>query len=243
MNNYVFNYDQYKKTINKKNKTSFLLLFFIVIILLGLCIFIYPKKSNTIEFYFVEIDNFQTFKEANNLSLKINESGGAGYVYFDGKYRVLASFYSNYDNAKKVADNLKNDYTNATVFTMETNNFHNIINLNSHQNNSIKNLLETTYKTILQLEDLIINYELKNISNNELNLHIKNHQTEFDEVYNDFINNFNNLSKYNLAKDYLVKMQQCFKNISTIENQNISSNLRYETVKLVILRSQFLSCF
>ncbi len=243
MNNYVFNYDQYKKTINKKNKFHFSVIFVLIILLLGLCIFLYPKQTTANNFYFVEIDNFQTYNKANSLANEIKNSGGAGYVYFDGTYHVLASFYSNYKSAEKVVNNLKLDYKNANVFTIETNKFLVNKNLNSSHNNSIKNFLDATHKIILNLEKLNTEFDKKSLQLSELNIHIKNNQEEFDNVYSNLMENLKNNSKFNLAKEYLIQMKSSLSNLSNLENNTASTTLRYETIKLTITRIQFLSCF
>ena len=243
MTDYIFNYDQYKKTINKKNGFNFSVMFIVIILLLGLCVFLYPKQTNTLNFYFVEIDNFQTYNKANSLANEIKNSGGAGYVYFDGTYHVLASFYSNYKSAEKVVNNLKSDYKNATVFNIETYKFTDKKKLNSSQNKSIKNFLDTTHTMILNLEKLNTNFDKKSLQIEELKIHIKNNQEEFNNVYSSLIEDLKNNSKFNFIKEYLVQMKNSLSNLSNLENNTASSTLRYETVKLVINRIQFLSCF
>lgn len=243
MTDYIFNYDQYKKTINKKNNFNFSVMFIVIILLLGLCVFLYPKQTNTLNFYFVEIDNFQTYNKANSLANEIKNSGGAGYVYFDGTYHVLASFYSNYKSAEKVVNNLKTDYKSATVFTIETYKFTDKKKLNSSQNKSIKNFLDSTYTMILNLEKLNTNFDKKSLQIEELNIHIKNNQKEFDKAYSSLMEDLKNNSKFNFIKEYLVQMKSSLSNLSNLENNTASSTLRYETVKLVINRIQFLSCF
>ena len=61
-----FNYYQYKNNINKKNNFSFIIIFLLIILLIGLCVFLAPTAKNLNTFYYVELDKFQTYKQANN---------------------------------------------------------------------------------------------------------------------------------------------------------------------------------
>lgn len=243
MSNYSFDYSQYKNKIYKKNPYSFTLIFLLIIILLGLCVFLKPINNKHYKYYFVEVDCFQTYKDALMLSNSLQERGGAGYVYFDNSYHVLASFYVEYDDAKMVANNIKNEYSNAKVFTIETKKFINNTNLNSAQNKAVKNLLETTKEQIVKLEKFSNKYDIKKLSYTELSIHLKNLQKDYDERQNNFITAFKSYSKYNLAKEYLEEINTSLKAISNESEQNISKALRYHTINIVINRYQFLSCF
>lgn len=242
-NNYVFNYSQYKKSINKKNNFAFTLIFLLIIILLGLCVFLYPKPNNFSEFHFVEIDNFQTYKDAVHLSQEVSASGGAGYVYFDGTYHVLASFYSNSADAEKVVENLKSEFENVQVFSINCKNFSQQKNLSSSQNDSIESLIIQIKKIILQLEEISIKFETKNCSFNEAILTIKNDIKNFSSSYDNFLSNFKTDSKYNKAKDYTQSISSSFLNLLNSEEQSFSASLRYCTVHTAITLTQFTYCF
>lgn len=241
MDKYIFNYNQYKKSINKKPKNYFSLIFIIIIILLGLCIFLYPKNYNYEKMYFVEIDNFNTYKDANKLANLISNKGGAGYVFYDGKYRVLASFYSNYDNAKKVSENLNKEYKNVSILTVENTKFTPKKQLNKHQNSQVKIVLKTTFEALLKLEKLNLKLDKKTLSENELKLHIKNINDNFQNIYSSFLSYFKNDSKFNIAKKYLNEIKN---SMSTLTADTITSSiLRYENIKIGINRNHFLTCF
>ncbi len=243
MSDYVFNYSQYKNSIHKKSYLSFLSLFFVIIILLGLCVFIKPRKSTLLEFYFVEVDNFPIYQNAINLCNELNSNGVCGYVYFDGVYHVLVSFYSSYDDAEKVCDNINKDYPNSSVFTISTNRFSNKKDLEKSQNNSIKNFLESTEKIILQLESSLVKFEKGEIQLNNLSLLFKDIKKDFDAHIDNLYIAFKTNSKYNLMKEYANQISKSISNISTFDEQNLSSFLRYEILNIVINRCQFLSCF
>ena len=72
-----------------------------------------PKHTKTCEIYFLEIDSFQSYQSALNLSKEINANGGAGYIYYDGNYHVFANFYSKIEDAKSVLENVLEDFPNS----------------------------------------------------------------------------------------------------------------------------------
>ncbi|MBQ8615163.1 MAG: hypothetical protein IJ415_01180 [Clostridia bacterium] len=175
------------------------------------------------------------------MSQTISESGGAGYIYFDGKYHVLASFYSNLDDAESVAENLINEYPNTQVLTIECKHFYSLKNLTDDQNSAIKNLIDSTKKIILQLEDLSIKFDTKEMNFNEANVHIKKYSDEFASILDGLFKNFKTNSKFNTAKEYAQEIQKTLTNLSNSDEQNFSTTLRYSIVDIAITLTQFSS--
>lgn len=241
-NKYVFDSKKYKSSITSKNNFHFSIMFFVIIILLGACVFLQPKQTEMLEFYFIEIDKFQTYQNALNLSQEINSVGGAGYIYFDGKYHVLASFYSDYDNAETVLESLKNDYPSSNILTISTKPYSLKSNLKSIQNSAVENVINKSEDLVIQVEQLSNKYDRDEVTLSSLQLQLKNLYDDFHSSYDNFMTQFKTNSKYNVAKDHLSKMQ---KSISTLSNESglTTANLRYELVSFVINRCQFLSCF
>ena len=243
MNEYVFNYSQYKKSINKNQKYGFTIIIIVIILLLGLCIFLKPKNPKILEFYFVELGCFPTYQNALTLSQEVNLNGGAGYIYFNGNYHVLASFYSDYDNAETVLENVIGDYPNACILTIESSDFSKQKNLTTSQNSAVENYIKETQSIILKLEYFANEFDTKKISFNELSLSIKNLQKDFVDVYDTFISSFKTNSTFNVAKKYAEQMNSSINNLVETSEQSMTSKLRYETVSFVINRHQLLSCF
>lgn len=243
MNEYIFNYNQYKKTINHNKGLSFYFLFVIIIVLLSTIVFIKPEKEKIFKYYFVEVDRFSTYQNALNLSQEINSNGGAGYIYFDGEYHVLASFYTNYDNAEKVATNLKNDYHSSCVFTIKTKPFSKQSHLSKNQNLAIENLLDTSENVINNLEHSSNQFDKNELTFSKLQVQVENLNDQFYSTYETFLKHFKTNSQLNIATDYAKRMTTSLNNIKTNDEQNISSHIRYELINFVITRHQFLSCF
>lgn len=78
--------------------------------------FVSGKGRNANNFYAVEVDCFATYDEAYSFATTLQSKGGAGYITYNKKYKVLSSLYLTYDNAKSVADNIKAEYPNACVY-------------------------------------------------------------------------------------------------------------------------------
>lgn len=74
------------------------------------------KGRNSNNFYAVEVDSFESYDEAYNLATTLQSKGGAGYITYNKKYKVLSSLYLTYDDAKSVADNIKGEYSNTCVY-------------------------------------------------------------------------------------------------------------------------------
>lgn len=74
------------------------------------------KGRNTNNFYAVEVNCFDNYDDAYEFAISLQTKGGAGYITYNKKYKVLSSLYLTYDDAKSVADNIKGDYANACVY-------------------------------------------------------------------------------------------------------------------------------
>ena len=99
--------------------------------------------------------------------------GGAGYVYFENVYHVLASFYPTKKQAESVVKNIKDEYENASVYKIDINKFYKNKALNEAQNNVIKDVVSSTSNFISKFYDLIIELDTDQISHNNFNLEVK----------------------------------------------------------------------
>ena len=78
--------------------------------------FVSGKSRNPNNFYAVEVASFSEYDDAYEFATQLQTKGGAGYITYNKKYKVLSSLYLTYNDAKSVADNIKNEYTNACVY-------------------------------------------------------------------------------------------------------------------------------
>lgn len=108
-----------------KRKISFFKKFFIFVLVLVIivcsallaCDFLLPDGLNTVfalfekeaDYYYTLIwGSYDTLKEARTQADGLKLQGGAGYIYYDGKYRVFLSYYPDKVSADSVA--LKGNY-------------------------------------------------------------------------------------------------------------------------------------
>ena len=242
MQNYEFDYNQYKMKINKKNKYSICVMSFLILILLGVAFFVYPKDHRTTEFYFVEIRSFVTYNEANNLATTIQSMGGAGYVYYDGYYHVLAAYYPNEKDAKKVCENLKSEYDSAEVYTLTTDKFLKSNSLTTQENNTITEMINTNLTLIEQLYSNIIAYDTSSINESQLLINLENLKTDYKNKYDNYLSYFKQNDKFSKSIKYLNKILNSTENFKSIcSDQQISYKIKYELIKIVINHSSFLA--
>lgn len=74
------------------------------------------KQRNNGNFYAVEVKAFDDYDEAYTFATQLQRKGGAGYITYNKQYKVLSSMYLTYDDAKSVADNIKDEYSEACVY-------------------------------------------------------------------------------------------------------------------------------
>ena len=247
MQSYEFDYCQYRKKINSPKKSRLFLLFFLILIALGLAIMLYPNLIKKDEFYFVEISSFLSYSEANNLANTVSMLNGAGYVYYDGKYHVFVSFYPSKKDAETVCENLKSDYPLASVYTLECDKFYRLRSLSNNQNKSIENLLSANWDLINSVYKCIINLDTNEININQLFLNLENIKSDYQKYSEDFFDHFKINSKYNKAKKYVAKIidiTDYFDELKEETNeQSISQKLKYKLIDIVINHCCILNSF
>lgn len=241
MQTYQFDYSQYKKRINKKTNNSILpVLIVIILLLLGLAVFLMPKKTSTIQYYFVEVDCVLKYSDANDIATEIQQQNAGGYVYFDGKYHILASFYLDIESAKQVAENISTEYPNAQVFTLESSEYIENSNLSSKQNEALSNLNNANVNLINALYNLTIKFDTVEISEKELAIDLTKLSNSYDNSAKYFYTQFRNNSKYEITKKYTAEIAASVKNLSE-QSTNLSKMLKYELIKIVIQQISFLN--
>lgn len=80
--------------------------------------FVSGKQRNTNNFYAVQLESFEDYNKAYDFAYEIQAKGGAGYITYNKDYKVLASLYLTYNDAKSVAENIKSEYVNACVYEL-----------------------------------------------------------------------------------------------------------------------------
>lgn len=241
--NYNFNYSNYSKRIHKKTKLSFTFLTLVIIFLLSLTIFLKPKDESEQTLYFIQLNSYSTYQQANTQANKIKTCGVAGYIYYDNQYYVFANFYTNKTQAEKVLNNIKDEYKNAKIFEFSIKIFKNNEKLSKNQCKITKNITNFINSLIFDLSNLSIKYDKQEIKFNELNVKLKNYFSTFLNFSNEFSSMFKSNSQYNVCKKYLKNIETDLKLLSNYNETELTENLKYLSIDIAINYSSFLSCF
>ena len=243
MTDFQFNYYQYKKRLNSNFKINFSIVFILIILFLGVAVFFKPtqKKQNL---YFVEISSFQTYSSAINLANEIKSKQGAGYIYYDKNYRVLATFFLNKKDAENVALNLQKSYPNTQVYTLQINKNLSTFQLSKNQVEVVANLKENLQQTISVLSNATILLDKQELTFNKFIYQSSELLNNFIELNENFLNTFKQNSKHNVTKEYLNKILNNLRFLSSIEDEeHLRNNLKFYLVDVVINYANFINCF
>ena len=118
MQEYHFDYAQYKKRLNKKLNISFVFLLIPIIILCAIFSALQQPKIYTYEYHFVQLNQFENYTQAFEFATQIKQLEGAGYIYKDTSYHIFANYYKDIKDAEKVCKNLKKDYKNCKIYSI-----------------------------------------------------------------------------------------------------------------------------
>jgi len=240
---YQFDYISYKKRTTKNFSLSFTFLFTIIILLTGLAVYFKPLKTSNYEFYFVKANTFSTYTQANNLSIEIQNSGGGGNLHYNNGYNILVNFYTNKNDADAVCENLKSIYNNASIYTIQAKNFKNLSNLSKNQCKSLQNLEKFLISSINSLSSTSLQLDKNEINFNQASTIFCSIFNDYQDIYEDFLNQFKPNSKYNLAKEYA---NNVYLNLQTLsrEKENLTNQkIKYLTIDIVLNFASFLNSF
>lgn len=229
MKTYIFNYRQYRKKLNKVSISSFIFLIIVVILSLVLYTNFLPKKEKFFNYHLVEIASFQTYSEASNFSIKIKNLNGAGYIFYDQKYRVIACGFSDLKDAKSVVKNLNSNFKNSCVFTVKISK-KNFKNLDQKTKQNFEKFLNNSNTFIHSIFNLNLKLDKKEIELNKLLTQLKICVENYSYVLDDFIEKYKHYSFINPYKSSLKKIKENTNYLNNLSNKNFSSVLLKNTI-------------
>lgn len=241
MPEYIFNFNEYKKKIKKSTNFNWVFTIVFIIFLLGLNVFFKTNFTPNYDFYFVEIDCVKSFSKANKIANELCIKNGAGYIYFDNNYHVLAGFYKDEASAKTVAENISNEFQNAKIFSIS-------VSKSATKNakfNKAKNQINSLLSTLFEIENSL--YETSILIETE-NTNFKTINTKLITLYDKYFNVFDDLkssfaednSAYNILKKAKT-IQTSLLNLTQIDQQELAQKLRYETVNIAVNHTMILN--
>ena len=244
MNEYHFNYYQYNKRLNKNLKINFIIIIIIFIILFLTVSILLKPTQKTFNFYFVEIDNFQTYSKAYNIAEEIKKQQGAGYIYYEQNYKVLATYFSEKKDAETVVNNLKENYPNSQVYILQINQNLKLNNLSKKQIDIVKTLQQNLFQITSILSNSSILLDKQELKFNNFIFQFKEVLKNLNKDIEKFYNLFNQNPTFNHAKDCLKNIELSVNNLSKTENDfQLGQIIKFEMVHIVINFANFSNCF
>ncbi len=245
MDEYQFSYEDYKKRVRNHGLSVYIIGFFIIL-LIGAAVLLWPKEvenKNKTSYYFVEIDNFLVYKDANALAGTIQKELGAGYIYFDSSYHVFAAFYPDENSATAVADNLLSDYPSARVFKIDCNVFSSHNNLTENQNEAVKNTILKNDEIINKIYENILNFDKNEININILKQNFTNFCSDYNKIYENLKSSFTKNSKYYKAVENILNINNSLASFNNYVDNNELHKLKYNLIKIVVEHCAFVNSF
>lgn len=241
MPEYIFNFNEYKKKIKKSTNFNWVFTIVFIIFLLGLNVFFKTNFTPNYNFYFVEIDCVKSFSKANKIANELCIKNGAGFIYFDNNYHVLAGFYKDETSAKTVAENIANEFKNAKIFSIS-------VSKSATKNakfNKGKNQIDSLISTLFEIENSLyetsILVETENTNFKTINTKLITLYDKYLKVFDDFKSAFaENNSAYNILKKAKTIQTSLFDLTQTAQHE-LAQKLRYETVNIAVNHSMILN--
>lgn len=247
-----FDYENYKKNNKKKSGKFFVSMFVVIGFLLafsfanlfslamyssGLSLLSgYNVKSN--KYYTVQIEYFSDYTEARDFAQTLTIQGAAGYIYFDGGYRVLASCYSKYDEAESVVQNIKSTYANSKIYTIETQKITYSNDLNKTQLSAFKNVILSMQNTLTTLNEISVDFDKSEIDESTVRTKLITCNSNYENSLNSFEETIKGeiAIKYSRFKLYLNEFGDKLNKVTTLTTQNneLSSNIKYIQLNCII---------
>lgn len=240
MQEYVFDYATYKKKIKKPFNFSFSLTIVVCILLLGLAFFLNQKRTD-LEFYFVQVGEFENFSHANVLANEISSQNGAGFVYFDGSYHVLAGFYLNKTDAENVAKNISTNYPSAKTFSITQQKFAYNKNYNKAQNEMFYNMFESLFEMENDLYNLSVLVDTNAINQTKASTKITSLIDIFASIADNFSTQFKDDYSMINERKALKEIESSLNRLKGATEQELQQKLKYELINIVINHTKLLN--
>lgn len=197
------------------------------------------KQRNTNNFYAVEVDSFDDYDEAYTFASELQHKGGAGYITYNKKYKVLSSLYLTYDDAKSVANNIKEDYSNACVYELVLPDIVVPTDLTEQQQKAITTSFAVAKSTLATMTNIYLNIDKGEIKDETA-------RTMLFSLYDDCASQVDSIktafhsldtATYLKHKMYLTDFASHIAEISNLDLQGmeLSQIIKYQQIKCAFL--------
>ncbi len=197
------------------------------------------KSRNTNNFYAVQVAEYEDYNEAHEFASTLQTKGGAGYITYNKKYKVLTSMYLTYDNAKSVADNIKNEYSKVCVYEIVLPDIEIPNDISNEQNKALNTAFAVSKSTITTLTNIYLGLDKGEIKSSSAH-------TMLSALYDDSVDQVNSIKTAFHSKDtatYLkleMYLNDFASNIADIvkldlEGMELSQIIKYQQIKCAYL--------
>lgn len=197
--------------------------------------------AHKIALYTLQTGAFSEENNAKQAASEIIAHGGAGFVAFDGEfYRVLIAGYLREEDAIEVKDTLEKDGVMTSVFMLESGTLEFKIGAEQSQIEAVKACFETVPESVNALQQIVFDYD-KGV---KVDADIADLQQKVDQVCANLEQVVTtdegaimSLNKYMKA---FGKTINNIPNSSSVSKVELSSQLKYNLVNIVVEYSAFL---
>lgn len=203
------------------------------------------QKENA--YYFVQVGSFSNYANAQTVATEIMQKSGAGFIYFDGGYRVFTSVYFNMDDAQKVVDKNLQSYPNSTVYILEVQKVKQMKNLTNAQLSAFKNAVTSLINAIKSVYEITIDFDSSTIDASAAKQRLKNVYTIVENAIIEYDNTINSEVSADLYK-FRVETTYFLDNLSKMQSSIVSGNeysalIKYQQIRCIFnLRNAIKYC-
>lgn len=197
------------------------------------------SSRNPNNFYAVEVANFETYDDAYNFATTLQAKGGAGYITYNKKYKVFSSLYLTYDNAKSVADNLKNEYADACVYEIVLPEIKLPDDISDTQKTALTNCFAITKSTLYTMTNIYLGIDKAEISDSNAYSMISTLYDDCATQLDSIRTSFHSLdtAQYLKLKMYLTDFASNIASIAKLDlkGMELSQIIKYQQIKCAYL--------
>ena len=201
--------------------------------------FVSGKHKNSNSFYAVEVASFSDYDDAYEFASKLQAKGGAGYITYNKKYKVLSSMYLTYDDARTVVENIKNEYSSACEYEIVLPKIKMPSGLTKEQENIIKISFEVIKSAIATMTNIYLGVDKGEIKDSSA-------RTMLNSLYDDCVTQIESVKTIFKTDDsarilkYRMYLTDFASNIAEISNidllgMELSQIIKYQQIKSAFL--------
>jgi len=195
-------------------------------------------KVNPLSLYTIQMGAFTDEENAKEFSNNLKSKGGAGYIHFDGFYRVLAVGFQSEEDAKKVKDNLKSDSIESNIYKLSSNGAEMQITAVKENVEFIRSAYEAWEEKYSSLEQMMVSLDTNSNNVSEVTNKIKEIKEEMEMIKNrleeiraDKSDNIILTGLLELYRNSCMSLDKII-NVESINKVAISSEIKYTYIDL-----------